>query len=390
MLFFIKNRQFFTIVALVIIILLSLILRAQKLQSMQQVSLDPDALGYRSIALRSSDFYDTEFREPLFVHMIKLYIKLFGNEPLTLRYFTVFLSIISILLIYKTAQKMFHSELIGLLSALFCSLNPYFIFMSVRLLRLELFIITILLLFYTLFIHREQNYARYVFMGVVGGLVCLTRVTSISFVIPLIIFSFWQEKIPFVKLIIPVSIIIVLILPYFIHSKKKFRSYTYSVDIHAKWYRNQEFKDLPGFPSSKELEKNSYLGKPVTSFEYIFGMHSLPTVVIRSIKGFGRIFFGSYRKDFFSANDLLELFLFGGYILILFTKYRFLWGVMILLIGPTFFLAGTLSLDPRLIAHIYPFMVFITSFFIVSVSKTIFQLIQDRAPADSFLKKWQF
>jgi hypothetical protein len=82
--------------------------------------------------------------------------------------------------------------------------------------------------------------------------------------------------------------------------------------------------------------------------------------------------------------------LFGGYILILFTKYRFLWGVMILLIGPTFFLAGTLDMDPRLIAHIYPFMVFITSFFMVSVSKLMFKIILDRAPTNSFIKKWQF
>lgn len=231
---------------------------------------------------------------------------------------------------------------------------------------------------------------RYVFVGIAGGLVCLTRITSLSFVIPLIVFAFWREKISYVKLLIPVSLIIVMVLPHFIHNKKEFGSYTHSIDIHAKWYRNQEFKDQPGFPTSKELQKNSYQGQPVTSLEYIFGMHSLPTVIIRSIKGFGRIFFGSYRKDFFSANDLLELFLFGGYILILFTEYRFLWGVMILMIGPTFFLAGTLNLDPRLIAHIYPFMVFITCFFIVSVGKTVFQLIQSRAPADSFIKKWQF
>jgi len=65
-------------------------------------------------------------------------------------------------------------------------------------------------------------------------------------------------------------------------------------------------------------------------------------------------------------------------------------GIMILLIGPAFFLAGTLELNPRLIAHIYPFMVFIVSFFIVSLTKLIFQLIRDRAPANSCVKKWQF
>jgi hypothetical protein len=390
MLFLIKNKLLFTTVALVIIILLATILRVQKVQSMQQAPLDPDAAVYRSLAMRSSAFYDSGFREPLFVFMVKLYTKLFGNEPLTLRYFTVFLSTVSILLIYKTGQELFDSQLIGLLSATFIGFNAYFIFMSIRLLRLELFIIAILLFFYTLFICKRQNYARYVFIGIVGGLVCLTRITSLSFVIPLIVFAFWREKISLVKLLIPVLLIIVMVLPHFIHNKNKFGSYTYSVDIHAKWYRNQEFKDQPGFPTAEQLQKNSYQGRPVTSLEYIFGMHSLPTVISRSIKGFGRIFFGSYRKDFFSANDLLEIFLFGGYILILFTKYRYLWGVMILLIGPTFFLAGTLLLDPRLIAHIYPFMVFITSFCIVSAGKTVFQLIQSRAPADSFIKKWQF
>jgi 4-amino-4-deoxy-L-arabinose transferase-like glycosyltransferase len=378
------------IFALTGILLLSLLLRFDKLIALENMNLDPDAITYRAIALKSSSFYDSNIREPLFVFLIKIYTRLFGTEYVILRYLTVFLSILSILLIYKAGKELFDSELIGLLSAFFTGVNSYLIFMSVRLLRLELFIITMLLLFYILFIYSEKNNIRYFLMGILGGLVCLTRITSFAFVIPFIIFIYWRDKLSYVKMIIPVLIINVMVIPHFINNKKTFGSYTHSVDIHAKWYRNQEFKNKPGFPTSKELEKNSYTGRPITSLEYIFGMHSIMTVVKRSIKGFGKIFFGSYRKHFFSANDLLKLFLFGGYILILFTKYRFLWGVMILLIGPTFFLAGTLNMDPRLIAHIYPFMIFITSFFIVTLVKTIIQKARTCAPANNFLKRWQF
>ena len=181
-----------------------------------------------------------------------------------------------------------------------------------------------------------------------------------------------------------------MVLPHFIYNKKTFGSYAYSIDIHAKWYRNQEFKDKPGFPTSKELEKDSYTGGPSTSFEYIFGMHSIKTVVKLSIKGFSRTFLGRYRGKFFSRNVFLVLCLFGGYVMILFTKYRFLWGIMIFLIGPSFFLAGAFKLDPRLIAHIYPFMIFITSFFIVTLGKTVFQKIQMHAPANIFSQNWRF
>ena len=180
-----------------------------------------------------------------------------------------------------------------------------------------------------------------------------------------------------------------MVLPHFIYNKKTFGSYAYSIDIHAKWYRNQEFKDKPGFPTSKELKKNSYAGEPITSFDYIFGMHNIKTVVKRSRKGFSRIFLGPLRKHFFSRNDFLVLCLFSGYVMILFTKYRFLWGIMIFIIGPTFFLAGTVDLDPRLIAHIYPFMIFITSFFIVTLGKIVFQKIQMYIPANIFLRNWR-
>ena len=181
-----------------------------------------------------------------------------------------------------------------------------------------------------------------------------------------------------------------MVLPHFIHNRQAFGSYTYSVDIHAKWYRNQEFKDKPGFPTSKELEENSYAGEPITSLEYIFGLHSVKTIVMHSIKGFKDIFFGSYRKVFFARNDFLKFCLYGGYVMILFTKYRFLWGVMILLIGPTFFLAGMFEIDPRLIAHVYPFMIFITSFFMVTSGKIIYQKIQMHVPAGILFNNRRF
>jgi 4-amino-4-deoxy-L-arabinose transferase-like glycosyltransferase len=389
--FFTKHKQKIIYISLIGILLLSLILRIDKLNAFENMALGPDAIWYKSIASKSTGFYDTGIREPFFVFLIKLFINIFGAENFTLRYLTVFLSMVSILLTFKIGKELFGSDAIGLMSAFFTGVNHYLIFMSVRLLRLELFIITILLLFYILFINHEKNNVRYILIGIFGGIVCLTRITSLSFVIPFIIYIFWREKISYIKMIIPITIITVMVLPHFIHNKKTFGSYAHSVDIHAKWYRNREFKDKPGFPTSKELAKNSYTGRPITSFEYIFGMHSIKTVVKRSRKGFSRIFLGRYRKHFFSRNDFLVLCLFCGYVMILFTKYRFLWGIMIFLIGPTSFLAGTLNfdLDPRLIAHIYPFMIFITSFFIVTLGKTIFRRIQMHAPANIFFKNWR-
>jgi 4-amino-4-deoxy-L-arabinose transferase-like glycosyltransferase len=369
------------------ILILSLLLRLDKLIAFENRSLDPDAISYRLIALKSESFYDTNVREPLFVMLIKIFINFFGKNETTLRFLTVFLSLLLILVVHITGKHLFGNELIGMLSAFFAGINDNLIFMSVRLLRLELYVITILILFYLLFIKQGESYSRFVLIGISGGLICLTRITSLSFVFPFVFFVFWREKLSYTKMIIPISIIIVMVLPHFMHNKKKYGSYTYSIDIHATWYRNQEFKDKPGFASTKELEKNSYKGGPISSFEYIFGMHSLKTVVVRSIRGFIEIFFGKYLKYYFSRNDFMVLCLYAGLLMIMFTKYRFLWGIMVLLIGPTFFLAGTITIDSRLIAHIYPFMVFITIFSMLTISRTIWQKLQLYGPTDTFLKK---
>ena len=107
---------------------------------------------------------------------------------------------------------MFSSELIGLLSAVFAAVNSYLIFMSVRLLRFELFLIAVLLFFYVLFLKTDKSNFRCILIGISGGIVCLTRITSLSFVIPFIVFIFWRDKIALKKMIVPLSILIIMVL----------------------------------------------------------------------------------------------------------------------------------------------------------------------------------
>jgi len=364
-----KHLVAFTVIG---ILLLSFILRCDRLLTMQNSPLDPDAITYRILALKATHFFDSDFREPLFVFLIKLYIKVFGNEASTLRYLTVFLSIISIYLTYVVGRGMFRLYFIGLASAFLMAINSYLIFMSVHLLRLELFIICILLLFYYLFVRKGDTIQRHILVGISGAACSLTRITSLSFVIPFILFSAWRNKSSISKCLLSIAITIIIVLPHFVNNKRKFGSYTYSVDIHAKWYRNYEFKDKPGFPTSKELEKNSYAGSPVTSYQYIFGLHSLGTVFKRSVKGFFKIFF---QRRFFGHNYLLFCLYLLGLCSILMTEQRFLVGTMIFMIGPTAFLVGTLAIDKRLVMHLYPFKAFITSYFMVTAAKYLYSRV---------------
>jgi 4-amino-4-deoxy-L-arabinose transferase-like glycosyltransferase len=136
--------------------------------------------------------------------------------------------------------------------------------------------------------------------------------------------------------------------PYLLYSAKNYGDPLIAVNVHAKWYRNMEFAGKPGFPGRADVERNAYCGDSLTSFEYMFKLHSLKEVVKRSARGFYYIHWSKYMGRTGFGHSLFLWFYFIGIVLLL-TEGKWDFILFFLLISaPLSFIAGSIDMSWRI------------------------------------------
>ncbi len=143
----------------------------------------PDVVEYRDLAQRMTNFYGASKREPLHVAIIKLFGECLGYDDQTMRLSSLVFSPFPILLAFGMGAWFF-GRYVGLVAALFVSTNTMLILNSAEGMRLELFTTLLLLYLWLTFGPRRPSWRAALGAGVVGGLLCLTRITSLSFIAP--------------------------------------------------------------------------------------------------------------------------------------------------------------------------------------------------------------
>ena len=130
------------------------------------------------------------FRPPLYplIASIFYYFKL-GITGI--RIFQVFLSSLTVPLIYLIGEKGF-SKKVGIVSGIISIFYPFFIFYNGFLLTETLFLFLVVLTFY-IFVNLEKNIKYYIFAGITLGLAGLCRPTMQSF-LPFILFLILMTK----------------------------------------------------------------------------------------------------------------------------------------------------------------------------------------------------
>src|SRR5919199_454892 len=64
----------------------------------------------------------------------------------------------------------------------------------------------------------------------------------------------------------------------------------YSSNLQARAFRNYEFHDQPGFPTTADMDRDQFLaGPPISWFGYYVGLHSVPDLVTTTGEGSVRI-----------------------------------------------------------------------------------------------------
>ncbi len=355
---YIRSSEKFTIRPLIHLLVLWIVmfaldLRWEELNPVINQPLDPDAGTYMGIARGMSGPFDTDFREPFFMWCVKIFFFLFGSTEVNLRLLSLFASLITIVMTYLFATKTLKSPIVGLIAAFILAQSAGYIYQNLRGLRLEIYLLTIIP-FVHLLLNREKkaDWKYAVILGVLAGLNILNNLSALSFCVLLILYFGIRRKWKAWLIPIPIVLSLLIALPHLLHNKKNFGDPFYSSNVHARYYRNQEFKGKPGFPTVEEVRKNGYTGSHITSFEYFFKLHSFPEVVKRSFIGLTRTYFGKfYTQNIFTSEVFFYCYI-VGIILMLFRSPDFLMSFL-LLSSTSLFMVGTFPFfDPRLTMHI--------------------------------------
>lgn len=340
----------------IFLLIIAFDIRWKNLETVLNKQLDPDAVTYLKIA-HLKGLFNTDFREPFFIWMIKLFSGLFGESDINLRLLTILLSLVIILITYLFALFVFRSYSIGLFAALFMGITQGFIYQNTRGLRLEAYCICVMLFLLMYFFARgNKKWWTPLLFAFSGGLILLNMSSALGFVYLVLIMAAllnrWKWRMLPIVFILPM----LMIFPHLLNNKKNYGDYLFSANVHTKIFRNYEFAGQPGFPTKEEVTKNGYAGADVTPFHYIFGMHKFSDVAKRTFKGIKWILF---EKDIpyclLNNNWIIFYFFIIGLIIAIFIRWEIV--VLLFLLNlVTYFFAGTqLSLfDWRLIAHIAP------------------------------------
>ena len=165
-------------------------LRLEQLVQVSGLPLEPDAGYFRYLADAMRSPYDTAWREPLWVWIVKGLTWLGGTSTLSLRLLTVALSLLVVYSAYKLFSDYTRRPLVGLLAALLLSLNPYLVRMSVRGMREEAYMILILWFIYCVFVLKDgmPKVRRALGLALTGAGILLVRMHGWVFLAPRLLF----------------------------------------------------------------------------------------------------------------------------------------------------------------------------------------------------------
>lgn len=256
-------------------------------------SLQPDVQNYRIIAENMKHIYDTNMREPVFIWFVKISLAVFGHNDFALRFLGIALFLITAFGIYRLVLDSFDDRFFALVALALFSWNRFLIDLAVQGLRDNLFVLAVIGITYFTFSKAVSISNKMRFLGTTLFLLLAvgTRITSIFPLALIAGYTFLKHKIRLSLSLLTFFVIILIIGPYLYYSYVQFGDPFLSANIHAKWWRNYEFVVLKGTgcdgcPSLEEFQASSYSGEPTTMSNYIFGLHPVNELIIRSIQGF--------------------------------------------------------------------------------------------------------
>jgi len=273
------------------------------------LTLKADALGYYQMALEGRSFYVASYREPLFPTMMRGTLLAFGRiapldeaadlgNQLLVRRMTSWIGLGLIALIGLLGWRL-GGPWCAVIASWMYAASSWVNVLGISALRqttMGVLLVSLVLLLLSRPRSRALRWARVIAACLVCAALPLVRISSLT-VLPLIVVA-WaalsvardrtarSARTALLGAAAYIAVALLAVSPYLIACKREHGQYFSMMNRHAVFWRNHEFAGRPGFPTRAEVIKDSYTGEPITSGQYVFGLHTLPEVIARYAEGY--------------------------------------------------------------------------------------------------------
>ena len=217
-----------------------------------------DPVNYIRYATEMESFYAAHVREPLFPFCTKVFLWLLNQQDVAVSFASGLFSILCVWATWLLGSYAF-SRWVGLGAALGVAVEPELISWGVNGWRDDAFMFFVVLSSYALLrCHRQLTYRHAVWAGIVAGLACLTRLTSLSFLVPGFVILAWSYRVQRERLALlglAMFVATLLAAPFLINCWREFGDPLYAINAHTKFYQTRE-----GTAPQPDLSATTYIG----------------------------------------------------------------------------------------------------------------------------------
>ena len=154
--------------------------------------LEPDANSFRDLASGMRHPWDSSWREPLWPAMIRVWWLIAPESAASLRLLGVVIAPLTVLAAYLLIEKLHHSPAAAMLGAYVVSSNDLLFYSASRGLRAPFF--TLAATTFAAIVLMPGRTWRWLALGIVSAILCLTRMESLAFVAVALPVAAWRER----------------------------------------------------------------------------------------------------------------------------------------------------------------------------------------------------
>jgi len=342
-----------------------------------------DPINYLRMARAMKGFYAAQFREPFYVWIVKQSLRFFDQKDIAVSFASAFFSVMAVVATFILAKYAF-SFWVGVIAALSMAIDQELISIGVDGWRDDTFMFLVLMFCYAMLrLFRKASFGNALFAGVVAGLVCLTRMTSFSFIVPAYLYVLLAGKelslkTRFQYVLLSAAMFVIVIAPFLINCAIVYGDPLFSVNDNTKFYRSRE--NIPEAETPQTVA--TYLTKKLIERPFKF--------IDTGFEGLTRYPFLNKWKGFIYISPLLSKFLAAcaviGTILLLFSSHGRL--ILLLLLSSLIPYAFTYEIaggnEWRFTMHAYPFYLIAGALFLTVIigallAQDTWRLFSDRA-----------
>src|SRR4051812_1521341 len=203
-----------------------------------------DPYTYLQYAREMHAFYAAHRREPLFPFATKVWLWLLHDDDSAGRFAAGAFSVLAIVLTFALGREAFSSP-VGLVAAALWAIEFDVISSGTEGWRDDAFTCAVLLTAWCLLrFARQPDGLRAMLLGLAGGVACLVRITSISFVLPAIATALFetsastQQRLRFAA--VAAFSTFALVAPFLMNSWRVYGDPLYAINVHANVYQATE------------------------------------------------------------------------------------------------------------------------------------------------------